>query len=48
MTIKEIAEALNISISTVSKALNDATDIAEETKATVRKYAAVSALCTNA
>ena len=39
MTIKEIAEALNISISTVSKALNDATDIAEETKATVRKYA---------
>lgn len=39
MTIKEIAEALNVSISTVSKALNDATDIAEETKATVRKYA---------
>ncbi len=39
MTIKEIAEALNISISTVSKALNDATDIAEETKMTVRKYA---------
>ncbi len=39
MTIKEIAEALNISISTVSKALNDATDIAEETKATVRQYA---------
>ncbi len=39
MTIKEIAEALNISISTVSKALNDATDIADETKATVRRYA---------
>lgn len=39
MTIKEISEALNISISTVSKALNDATDIAEETKLMVRKYA---------
>ena len=39
MTIKEISEALNISISTVSKALNDATDIAEETKSMVRKYA---------
>ena len=30
---------MNISISTVSKALNDATDIAEETKQMVRKYA---------
>ncbi|MBD5632691.1 MAG: LacI family transcriptional regulator [Clostridia bacterium] len=40
MTIKEISEALNVSISTVSKALNDATDIAEETKNTVRQYAA--------
>lgn len=39
MTIKDIAEALNISISTVSKALNDATDIAEDTKATIRRYA---------
>lgn len=39
MTIKEIAEALNISISTVSKALNDATDIAEDTKNTIRRYA---------
>ena len=39
MTIKDISEALNISISTVSKALNDATDIAEETKQMVRKYA---------
>ena len=39
MTIKDISEALNISISTVSKALNDATDIAEETKLMVRKYA---------
>lgn len=39
MTIKEISEALNVSISTVSKALNDATDIAEDTKQLVRKYA---------
>lgn len=39
MTIKDISEALNISISTVSKALNDATDIAEETKQRVREYA---------
>jgi len=39
MTIKEISEALNVSISTVSKALNDATDIAEETKMRIRRYA---------
>ncbi len=39
MTIKEISEVLNVSISTVSKALNDATDIAEDTKNMVRKYA---------
>lgn len=39
MTIKDISEALNVSISTVSKALNDATDIAENTKAKIRKYA---------
>ena len=39
MTIKEISEALNVSISTVSKALNDATDIAEDTKAKIREYA---------
>ena len=39
MTIKEISEALNVSISTVSKALNDATDIAEDTKSKVREYA---------
>lgn len=40
MTIKEISEALNVSISTVSKALNDATDISEETKNNIRQYAA--------
>ena len=39
MTIKEISESLNVSISTVSKALNDATDIAEDTKQKVREYA---------
>lgn len=39
MTIKEISEALNVSVSTVSKALNDATDIAEDTKIRIRDYA---------
>lgn len=39
MTIKDISEALNVSISTVSKALNDANDIAEDTKSKIRKYA---------
>lgn len=39
MTIKEISEALHVSISTVSKALNDATDIAEETKSRIQDYA---------
>ncbi len=39
MTIKDISEALNVSISTVSKALNDANDIAEDTKLKIRKYA---------
>lgn len=39
MTIKEISEALNVSISTVSKALNDATDISEDTKQRIRQYA---------
>lgn len=39
MTIKDISEALNISISTVSKALNNATDIAEDTKTRIKQYA---------
>lgn len=39
MTIKDISEALNVSISTVSKALNDATDIAEDTKLKIQEYA---------
>lgn len=38
MTIKEIAENLGVSISTVSKALNNATDISEETKKRVLDY----------
>lgn len=39
MTIKEIAEKLNLSIATVSKALNGATDIAESTRQLVCDYA---------
>lgn len=39
MTIKEIAEKFNISVATVSKALNGSNDIADETKKTVCDYA---------
>jgi len=39
ITIKEIAAQLNLSFSTVSKALNNATDISEETKKLVLDYA---------
>ncbi|MGN1234969.1 MAG: LacI family DNA-binding transcriptional regulator [Christensenellaceae bacterium] len=39
MTIKEIAEQLNISISTVSKALNGATDVSEDRKKYICEYA---------
>ena len=39
MTITEISKALNLSISTVSKALNDSTDISEKTKRLVCEYA---------
>lgn len=39
ITIKEIAKALNVSVSTVSKALNDSYEISEETKERVRAYA---------
>ncbi|HAQ37891.1 MAG TPA: LacI family transcriptional regulator [Saprospirales bacterium] len=38
-TIKEIAKALNISVSTVSRALRDSHEISEETKIKVLKYA---------
>lgn len=39
ITIKEIAKALNVSISTVSKALNDSYEISKETKTKIRAYA---------
>jgi len=39
ITIKEIAKALNLSISSVSKALNDSYDISEATKKRVLAYA---------
>ncbi len=39
MTIKEIALALGISASTVSKALNNATDVSEKTRKKVQDYA---------
>jgi len=39
ITIKEIAAQLNLSFSTVSKALNNATDISKETKKRVLDYA---------
>ena len=39
MTIKDIAKILNISTSTVSRALKDHPDISEETKAAVRRVA---------
>ena len=39
MTIRQIAQQLNLSMGTVSKALNDAPDISEETKALVCEFA---------
>lgn len=39
ITIKEIAKALHVSISTVSKALNDSYEISEETKKRINAYA---------
>lgn len=39
MTIRDIAKQLNISISTVSKALNGATDISEKTRTKIINYA---------
>ncbi|MDP6922004.1 MAG: LacI family DNA-binding transcriptional regulator [Lutibacter sp.] len=41
ITIKQIAQALNVSISTVSKALNDSYEISEETKKKIQDYAAL-------
>ncbi|PCH49481.1 MAG: LacI family transcriptional regulator [Flavobacteriaceae bacterium] len=39
ITIKQIAKALSVSISTVSKALNDSYEISDETKAKIQEYA---------
>jgi LacI family transcriptional regulator len=39
ITIKQIAEALHVSISTVSKALNDSYEISDETKKRIQEYA---------
>lgn len=39
ITIKQIAEALHVSISTVSKALNDSYEISDETKKKIQEYA---------
>ncbi|HKJ06632.1 MAG TPA: LacI family DNA-binding transcriptional regulator [Flavobacteriaceae bacterium] len=39
ITIKQIAQALNVSISTVSKALNDSYEISDETKQKIQEYA---------
>jgi len=38
-TLKDISKALNISISTVSKALSDSYEISEKTKKVVQDYA---------
>ncbi|MCT1524960.1 LacI family DNA-binding transcriptional regulator [Sphingobacterium hotanense] len=40
ITLKDIAKALNLSASTVSKALSDSYEISAETKKTVKEYAA--------
>ena len=39
LTIKDIAKQFNVSISTVSKALNDSYEISEATKEKIQKYA---------
>lgn len=39
LTIKDIAKQFNVSISTVSKALNDSYEISEATKGKIQKYA---------
>lgn len=38
-TLKQIAKELNVSVSTVSKALNDSPEISEQTKIKVKEYA---------
>ena len=39
LTIKDIAKEFNVSISTVSKALNDSYEISVSTKDKIQKYA---------
>jgi LacI family transcriptional regulator len=39
LTIKDIAKEFKVSISTVSKALNDSYEISEATKSKIQKYA---------
>ena len=39
ITIKDIARKFNVSISTVSKALNDSYEISDQTKEKIQKYA---------
>jgi LacI family transcriptional regulator len=38
-TLKQIAKELNVSVSTVSKALNDSSEISEQTKIKIKEYA---------
>ncbi|MEN9656408.1 MAG: hypothetical protein RL311_1389 [Bacteroidota bacterium] len=38
-TLKQIAKELNVSVSTVSKALNDSPEISEQTKTKIKEYA---------
>ena len=38
-TLKQIAKELNVSVSTVSKALNDSPEISEQTKIKIKEYA---------
>ena len=38
-TLKQIAKELNVSVSTVSKALNDSPEISEQTKIRIKEYA---------
>ena len=39
ITLKELAGILKVSVSTVSKALNDSYEISDETKSKIQEYA---------
>lgn len=47
ITIKDIAKALSVSISTVSKALSDSHEISDATKARIRNYAEANSFSIN-